>query len=91
MRENFYLDVMMDRHLTMEKQVNTNSKACYYHLRNIGRIRQHITDGACKTLVQALITLCLDYANALLYGVPLSMFAQLGTPACTEHGSAIGH
>ena len=40
-------------------------------------LRQHITDGACKTLAQAFIMSHLDYANALLYGVSQSMFAQL--------------
>ena len=29
------LGVMMDHHLTMEKQVNTISKACYYQLSNM--------------------------------------------------------
>ncbi len=71
------LGVMMDRHLTMDNQVNTISKACYYQLRNIGHIRQHIRDGACKTLMQALVMSRLSYANALLYDVPQPMFAQL--------------
>jgi hypothetical protein len=64
------LGVVMDRNLTMEQQVNTISKSCYYQIRNIGQIRQHISDGACKTLVQALVTSRLDYANVLLCGIP---------------------
>ena len=30
-----------DTSLTMERQVNAISKACYYHIRNIGHIRRH--------------------------------------------------
>ena len=40
----------------MEKQVNAVTKSCYYHIRNIGRIWQYITEDACKTLVCSLVT-----------------------------------
>ncbi len=66
----------MDCHLTVEKQVNAISKACYFPLRNIGQIRQYIMDGGCKILVQTLIMSRIDYTNALLYDVSQSMFAQ---------------
>ena len=64
------LGVIMDSGLTMEKQVNAISKSCFYHIRNIGKVRQYITKGACKILVQALVTSRLDYGNALLQGLP---------------------
>jgi hypothetical protein len=32
-----------DTSLTTERQVNAISKACYYQIRNIGRIRRYIT------------------------------------------------
>ena len=60
----------MDNSLTMEKQVNAISKSYFYHIRNIGKVRQYITNDACKILVQALITSRLDYGNALLQGLP---------------------
>ena len=46
------------------------AKSCYYQLRNIGQIRSSITEGACRTLVHALVTSRLDYGNGLLYGIP---------------------
>ncbi|XP_033747064.1 uncharacterized protein LOC117332287 [Pecten maximus] len=61
----------------MEKQVCSISKACYYQVRNIGRIRQFITMDACKTLVHSLVTSRLDYGNALLYGVPANVSGRL--------------
>ena len=63
------LDVYFDRTLSMEKQVNAVTKSCYYQIRNIDRIRQYITEDACKTLVCSLVTSRLDYGNALLFEV----------------------
>ena len=71
------LGVIMDSGLTMEKQVNVISKSCFYHIRNIGKIRQYITNDACKILVQALVTSRLDYGNALLQGLPQVLIERL--------------
>ena len=67
----------MDSGLTMEKQVNAISKSCFYHIRNIGKIKQYITNDACKILVQALVTSRLDYGNALLQGLPQVLIERL--------------
>ncbi|CAC5406528.1 unnamed protein product [Mytilus coruscus] len=40
------LGVYFDRTLSMEKQVNAVTKSCYFQIRNIGRIRQYITEDA---------------------------------------------
>ena len=64
------LGVLFDSALTMESQVASVAKTCYYKIRNIGQIRSCITSDACKILVHALVTSHLDYCNALLYGLP---------------------
>jgi hypothetical protein len=61
------LGVFFDKTLSMEKQVSATSKSCFYQIRNIGRIRTYITDDACKTLVNSLVTSQLDYGNVMLY------------------------
>lgn len=71
------LGVTQDSCLTMERQVNKVTRACYYHIRRIGRIRNSITTDACRTLVQATITSRLDYANVLLHGLPKSLIQKL--------------
>lgn len=71
------LGVHLDRSLTMEQQVIAVSKACYYQIRNIGRIRPYITQGACKTLIHALVTSRLDFSNALLFGIPAKLTGRL--------------
>ncbi|MCG8430166.1 MAG: hypothetical protein MJA29_03225, partial [Candidatus Omnitrophica bacterium] len=63
------LGVIFDKHLTMEKQVNSVARSCYFHLRNIGRLRKYLTTDATKSLVNGLVTSRLDYCNALLDGV----------------------
>ena len=63
------LGVFFDTTLTMDKHCTAVSRACYFHLRNIGRIRPYITQDACRTLVSSLVTSRLDYGNALLIGV----------------------
>ena len=71
------LGVIFDNAMLLENQVNAITKSCYYHLRNIGSIRECLTDDACKTLINALVTSRLDYGNALLYGINDSLCKKL--------------
>ncbi|XP_062613812.1 uncharacterized protein LOC134275555 [Saccostrea cucullata] len=71
------LGVFFNKSLTMETQISAVSKSCFYHLRNISRIRPFITEDACKTLVVALVTSRLDYGNALLYGITETNISRL--------------
>ena len=71
------LGVYFDRTLSMEKQVNAVTKSCYHQIRNIGRIREYITEDACKTLVCSLVTSRLDYGNALLFEVNSGLINKL--------------
>ena len=63
------LGAYVDRTLSMEKQCNVIDRSCYFHIRNIGRIRPFISEDACKIIVNALVTSRMDYGNALLYGI----------------------
>jgi hypothetical protein len=63
------LGAYFDRTLCMEKQCNAITRSCYLNIRNIGRIRSCISEDACKTLVNSLVTSRLDYSNVLLYGI----------------------
>ena len=50
------LAMWFDIPLTTEKQVNTISCTCYYHIQNIDGIRQYYMTDACRTLVHAFVT-----------------------------------
>ena len=63
------IGVIMDTHASVEAHVNNVSRAAYYHLYNIGKIRCYLCQSAAEQLVNALITSKLDYCNALLCGL----------------------
>ena len=45
-------------------------RTAFYHLRNIGKIRNCFSQDNAETLVHAFISSKLDFCNALLYGLP---------------------
>ena len=71
------LGVFFDSKLSMDCQINSVTRSCYFHLRNIGRIRSLITEDACRTLVRSLVTSRLDYGNALLFGLNATSLQKL--------------
>ena len=56
--------------MSMEDHVKKVCQTCYYHIRNIGKIRKFLNQKAAESLVHALITSRLDWGNALLVGAP---------------------
>ena len=66
------LGVFTDEQLKLDGHVNKIIKTCFYHLRNIFKIRKYLSIGATKSLVHALVTSRLDYCNSLLYGYKMS-------------------
>jgi hypothetical protein len=71
------LGVVFDKTLSMEKHVNSVSRTCHYHMRNIGRIRRYLTDDACRTIVESLVTSLLDVVNVLLPCLPSTIISRL--------------
>jgi hypothetical protein len=65
------------RHSLWRSKFSNITKSCFFHIRNIGRIRSYITKDACKTLVNSLVTSRLDYGNAMLYGLPANLTNKL--------------
>jgi len=60
------LRVIMSSDLSLEKHVSAVSATCFFHLRQIHRVRQSLDVGSAKTLVQAFVTFRVDYCNAVL-------------------------
>lgn len=54
----------------MDKQIANMSKCCFFHLKNIGSIRNLLTDDAAANLIHSLVSSKLDYCNSLLFGLP---------------------
>ena len=71
------LGVQMDRRLEMKAHVSQICRSSYMYLKNIGSIRNTLTQKATETLVYAFITSRLDYCNSLLHGLPATTINKL--------------
>ena len=71
------LGVFFNSHLSMESQVLSVERACFFQIRNLHRVRRYLTKDVCKMLVIALIISCLDYGNSLLAGLPKCLLQRL--------------
>ena len=71
------LGVSIDSTLSMIPQVKDVCRKAVFQLRRIGKIRKYLTKAAAKSLVQALVLSNLDYANALLFGLPNELLEHL--------------
>ena len=71
------IGVLFDESLSMVPQMTAMCKSAFYRLRKIRLIRKHLTFDATQLLVQALVSLKLDYCNSLLYGLAKNVIKQL--------------
>ena len=69
--------VMMNSHLDASDKVSAIVRSCNHHLRRIARVRQYISDEACKLAVLALVISRLDYCNGLLAGAMEQKYDKL--------------
>ena len=71
------IGVVFDSHVNLEKHIMNTWKTAFYHLRNIAKIRNCLSQDNAETLVHAFISSKLDFCNALLYGLPQSVIDRL--------------
>ena len=71
------IGVIFDEHMSLDKHVTSTCKACFFHLRNISKIRDCLSVADTEKLVHAFITSKLDNTNSLLYGLPKFLIDRL--------------
>ena len=54
----------------LNKHVTNICKSASFAIKNIGKIRKHLTQADCERLVHAFVTSKLDSCNSILYGLP---------------------
>ena len=71
------IGVIFDEHMSLDKHVTNICKACFFHLRNISKIRDCLSQADTEKLVHAFITSKLDSVNSLLHGLPTFLIDRL--------------
>ena len=67
----------MDNLLTFEKQIVLLKKKSFNMLRKISKIRCLLSEDDLKIVVNSLVVSCLDYCNAIYYGINGNLIHQL--------------
>ena len=68
---------IFDEHLTFSDQITALSKACYYHIRHLHRIRPYLNLSTACTIGTFIIHSKLDYCNSLYYKLLKSQLSHL--------------
>ena len=63
------LGVIFDKNFTFRSHISAVCSSCFYHMRDLQRIRRHRDLDSAKLLATALASSRLDYCNSLLYGI----------------------
>ena len=71
------IGVIFYSHINLEKHVMNTCKIAFFHLRNIAKIWNCLSQYEAEILVHAFISSKLDFCNALLYGLPQSVLDKL--------------
>ncbi len=76
------LGVVLDSNLAFENHISHVTKTEFFHLRNIAKLRNMLTDSDAEKFVCAFMTSRLDYCNALLGDCPASSINKLQIVQC---------
>lgn len=71
------IGVIFDQSMNLEQQVQNVCKTAFYHIRNIAKIRNCLSQNDTETLVHAFISSKLDNCNSLLTGLPIYLIEKL--------------
>ena len=71
------LGVIFDSDFSFHKHVSNICKSCFYHIRDLRRIRRHIPLSTAKTISNALISSRLDYCNSLINNIAKQDLSKL--------------
>ena len=63
------LGVSFDNNMNFKDHISNICKTCFYHIRDLRRIRKHLNLPTAKTIAYSLISSRLDYCNSLLFKI----------------------
>ena len=71
------LGVLFDSSLNFRKHISQTYRACFYHIRDLRRIRKSLSLDLAKQIAVALVSSKLDYCNSLFHNMPEKDIARL--------------
>ena len=71
------LGFIVDSHLSFAHHVSSVSRACFYHIRDLRRIRPVLDFSTAQAIGTALVHSKLDYCNSLYYDLPKTQLNRL--------------
>ena len=71
------LGVTFDEHFNYKQHISKTCRCCFYHIRDLRRIRRFISLSVAKTIATALLTSILGYCNSLLSNTANKDIARL--------------
>ena len=91
------LGIVFDSALNFKSHLSDISRACYYHIRDMSRIRRFLTPSVAKTIATSMIGSKLDYCNSVLFNVTekeiskLQGVQKLFCSCCNKVSSFLSH
>ena len=64
------LGVTFDSEFNVRKYISLTCRSCFYHIRDLRRIRRHISLSVAKTIATTVITSRFNYCNSHIYNTP---------------------
>ena len=71
------LGVIFDSNITFSQHISSVSKSCFYHIRDLRRIRNTIDRSTACTIATSLVHSKVDYCNSLFLNLPSSQTNRL--------------
>ena len=71
------LGVTFHENFNFKQHISKTCRCCFYHIRDLRRIRRFLSLSADKTIATALVSSRLDYCNSLLYNTANKDIAKL--------------
>ena len=71
------LGVTFDENFNFKQHISKTCRCCFYHIRDLRRIRRFLSLSVAKTIATALVSSRLDYGNSLLYNTANKDIAKL--------------
>ena len=71
------LGIIFDSALNFKSHISGISRACYYHIRDMRKIRRFLTPYFAKSIATSLIGSKLDYCNSVLFDVTEKEISKL--------------